>query len=394
MLHQVPSWTNWAGNASCAPARIARPRSVDEVCTGIAATDAAMRVAGAGHSFAPLVATDGLLLDLAEIAGVVRVDAAAGVATVRAGTRISALGAPLRAAGVGLANQGDVDVQAIAGAIATGTHGAGGFGSLATMVRGLRVVLPDGSVAHQDGAAAFALGMLGVIVEVDLAVVPAYRLHERTWHCAYADARAHWDEAAATARNHEFFWLPLHDRCVFKSFTATDAPVSAAVAGREAAPGTVERYLKPERVDWSDRIYPSLRDERFVEMEYAIPAESAWEVLDDVRSLMRDRHPELTWAVEFRQQAGDGLALSPTAGRDVVTISLHAAPADAWQPGFAAAERLCRAAGGRPHWGKLRAIGDEELASLYPRIDEVRAARRLVDPAGRFLNAYLRPLFG
>jgi FAD/FMN-containing dehydrogenase len=77
----------------------------------------------------------------------------------------------------------------------------------------------------------------------------------------------------------------------------------------------------------------------------------------------------------------------------VFTISLHSEPGAAWQAGFAAAEEVLLAAGGRPHWGKLRAISDEESAALYPRLDEFRALRRTVDPAGRMLNDHLRGLF-
>jgi FAD/FMN-containing dehydrogenase len=389
----VPSWSNWAGNVTCRPRQAARPATVAEVQRRVAETALPVRVAGAGHSFAPLCATDGLLLELSALTGVLSVDAARGTATVAAGTRIADLGEPLRAAGVGLANQGDVDTQAIAGAVATGTHGSGDFGSLATIVRSADVVLPSGDLVRQPGeVAALALGLLGVIVSLELAVLPAYRLHERTWHCAYDEAEQQWAAAADGARNLEFFWLPVLDRCVFKrSAASTDEPWGDPPPPPQP-PGTIERYLKPERVDWSHRIYPSERGTRFVETEYAVPAATAFATLSAVRDLMQTQHPELTWAVEFRGQAGDALPLSPTQGRDVVTISLHAVPDDAWQPGFAAAERLLVEAGGRPHWGKLRGIDDEQLAALYPRIEEFRARRREADPAGRLLNDYLRPL--
>ncbi len=366
----VPSWSNWAGNVTCQPRQIARPATVAEVQKLVAAGDLEVRVAGTGHSFSPLCATDGLLLDLSALSGVTSVDPERGTATVAAGTRISDLGEPLRAAGVGLPNQGDVDTQAIAGAVATGTHGSGAFGSLATLVRSAEVVLPSGDLVRQTDAG-LALGMLGVIVALELAVVPAYRLHERTWHCAYDDVEREWAAAAEGARNLEFFWLPTLDRCVFKRFAhSTDEPWGDPPPPPQP-PGTIERYLKPERVDWSHRIYPSERVTRFVEMEHAVPAGTAFETLAAVRALMRERHPELTWAVEFRGQAGDPLALSPTQGRDVVTISLHASPGDPWQPGFAAAERLLVDAGGRPHWGKLTQLGSEELAALYPRLGRV-----------------------
>lgn len=388
----VPSWSNWAGNITCHPRQIARPATVAELQGLVANCDLEVRVAGAGHSFSPLCATDGLLLDLSAVSGVPSVDAERGIATVAAGTRIADLGEPLRAVGVALPNQGDVDTQAIAGAIATGTHGSGAFGSLATLVRAAQVVLPTGDLVRQTDAG-LALGLLGVIVSLELAVVPAYRLHERTWHCAYEDAEAEWAAAADGARNLEFFWLPTLDRCVFKRFAlSTDEPWGDPPPPPQP-PGTIERYLKPERVDWSHRIYPSERVTRFVEMEYAVPAAAAFGTLTAVRTLMRDRHPELTWAVEFRGQAGDVLPLSPTQGRDVVTISLHAQPDDPWQPGFAAAERLLLDAGGRPHWGKLHQLADEPLTGLYPRLDEFQVCRRNLDPTGRLLNSYLRPLF-
>ena len=61
------AWTNWAGNQSCA-ARVATPASEDEVdCRGRGARSpngTGLRPAGAGHSFTPIVATDGAVLEL------------------------------------------------------------------------------------------------------------------------------------------------------------------------------------------------------------------------------------------------------------------------------------------------------------------------------------------
>ena len=62
-------WRNWVGNQSCEPARTASPESEDEVCELVAAAaldGIGVRVAAAGHSFTPVVVTDGLLLDLTE----------------------------------------------------------------------------------------------------------------------------------------------------------------------------------------------------------------------------------------------------------------------------------------------------------------------------------------
>ena len=84
-----------------------------------------VRCAGSGHSFTPVVATSGLLLSLQDYQGIVDVDEARKRVTVKAGTKINAVTRHLKALGLSLVNQGDIDSQAIAGALATGTHGTG-----------------------------------------------------------------------------------------------------------------------------------------------------------------------------------------------------------------------------------------------------------------------------
>src|SRR5579872_282109 len=56
-------WHNWSGSVVAAPARIAAPRSEEELAA-IVRGATRLRVAGAGHSFAPLCATDGTLVRL------------------------------------------------------------------------------------------------------------------------------------------------------------------------------------------------------------------------------------------------------------------------------------------------------------------------------------------
>ncbi len=70
---------------------------------------------------------------------------------VRAGTRIGDIGRALNEIGLSLANQGDIDTQAIAGALSTGTHGTGiGLGCLSSQAVGMRLVQPDGSLLDLD----------------------------------------------------------------------------------------------------------------------------------------------------------------------------------------------------------------------------------------------------
>ncbi|MGH3448007.1 MAG: D-arabinono-1,4-lactone oxidase, partial [Nocardioidaceae bacterium] len=63
-------------------------------------------------------------------------------------------------------------------------------------------------------------------------------------------------------------------------------------------------------------------------------------------------------------------------------------------PYFAAFEAIAKAAGGRPHWGKLHTQDSGQLRELYPRFDDFLAVRERLDPARVFANAYLDQILG
>jgi FAD/FMN-containing dehydrogenase len=397
----MTTWTNWAGNVTATPQRYAAPTTIDalrqEVATA-AARGWSIRVHGAGHSFAPICATDGLLLNLDHLAGIEAIDPATGDATVLGGTRIFAMGEPLLAAGRALANQGDIDRQAIAGAIATGTHGTGpAFTSFSGAVRAVELVTASGDLVWIDTgdrlrAAALAVGMLGVISRVRLTTVPAYRLRQRTMAFSFAETVAQFPDLTATHRNAEYWWVPPLDQCVVKTFDATtDAPY--APPEEEHPPGTLERYLKPEKVDWGFRVYPSTRTIPFVESEYTLPAAAGPTAIAEVRALMQSRFPDVRWGVEYRTVAADDCLLSPTQGAPSVTISVHQVAEEPYEAFMRATEAIFLAHGGRPHWGKLHWLDRAAIDRLYPAADTFRAIRAGLDPGGVFLNAHLRPLF-
>jgi len=385
-------WTSWSGHVRCRPARFVAPRDEAEVAAAVQAVahdGLRVRVAGSGHSFFPLVATDGVLLSLDALAGVAEVDEARREAWVLAGTKLHALGPLLLAHGLALANQGDIDRQALAGALATGTHGTGrGLGSLSTQVRALRAIDPRGEVLTLDEAdgsfdgARAALGLYGVVTRARLALVPAYRLHERVWRTDLDTCLAELDERIAATRHFEFFWYPKPGFAELKALHPTEASPES-VAGREG-----------ERIDWSFRIFPSERDQRFQEMEYAVPVEAARPCFDEIVRLQRERHADVVWPLEYRTLAADTAWLGQAWGRDVVTISLHQDARRPCEPFFRDAERVFAAYGARPHLGKLHWRTRADLAALYPRFEDFVATRRALDPEGRFLNDALAPLFG
>ncbi|MGE0659286.1 MAG: D-arabinono-1,4-lactone oxidase [Reyranellaceae bacterium] len=386
----MASWTNWAGNVECHPARLAEPGDVGEIAALMreaAAQNLPVRVAGSGHSFTPVAACDGMLLSLGRLSGVLKVDRQGQWADIAAGTRIAGLGAALQSAGLALANQGDVDVQALAGAISTGTHGTGReLGSLSTMVRGLTLVAASGDRISIDEAeidvlraASLSLGTFGVVVGVRLALVPAYRLHERVWREPIGQAMERLDEHILGNRHFEFFWLPESDEAECKALHPTpDDPGTALMPG--------------ERIDWSWRIFPSERVRKFVESEWSVPAAVGPQCFAAIRDLMSTRHSDVKWPVEYRTLAADELPLSPAYGRDSVAISIHQGAGRPWEEFFRDAQAIFRGFGGRPHWGKWHSLTARDFAAHYPKWDEFNRLRRRFDLTGRLLTPYLREI--
>lgn len=400
------SWNNWAGNITATPRQIARPASEAEVAALVreaAQSGQSARVVGSGHSFQPLCATDGLLLSLDDLQGVAAVNSASGLATVWAGTKLHALGEPLREAGLALENMGDIDRQSVAGAISTGTHGTGpALRNLSSQVVGLRLVTAAGEIVELsvDGdpslfkAAQVSLGSLGVITQATLRCLPAYRLHERTWAEPFADCMARLDERIAATRHFEFFWVPGEDMAACKALQPVERETWQVSEDPPGLSERLRRYIGPERVDWSHRIFPSERNNRFVEMEFAVPAGDGPACMHEIRALMQEQHPDVQWPVEYRTLAADDGWLSPAYQRESVTISVHQAADLPYADFFADAEAVFRNYQGRPHWGKLHSHTAADFAQLYPRWNDFLALRQELDPAGRFLNGHIRHIFG
>jgi len=387
----VAEWRNWSGKLRAEPREIVRPASEEAVIAEIArAREAGVRIrcVGAGHSHAPLAATDGHLLDLEAFSGVVHADREARTARVRAATRIYQLGVPLREAGLGLVNQGDIDRQAIAGAVATGTHGTGlALGNLASAVVGVRLARADGEVVECSAvrkpelfeAARLGLGAVGVVLALDLAVRDAYRLREAIWLEPLDDVLARVDELAAAHRHFELFWFPGREKAVCKRIDELDGPPEYPLHE-----GT--------RAGWSYEVLPSHRPDLHTEMEYSLPAERGPQCFAELRALVGERFPELAWPLEYRTVAADDVWLSMANARPTASISVHQDAAFDDGPLFRACEEIFLRHEGRPHWGKVHYLDGPTLAERHPQWHDWWRVRDAHDPDGLFLNEALEAL--
>ncbi len=120
--------------------------------------------------------TDGHLIVIDRLNGILDYDAETRQATIGAGSRLGDLGDPLAAIGQGMINLPDIDRQTVAGAIATGTHGTGvTLQALSACVASLRLITPSGEVMDIDStnqdllhAARVNVGALGIVTRVTM----------------------------------------------------------------------------------------------------------------------------------------------------------------------------------------------------------------------------------
>jgi FAD-linked oxidoreductase len=430
----MTQWRNWSGGVAASPRHIAYPNDETALCATVRGADGAVRAIGSGHSFSPVAACDGTLISLDRVSGIVGHDASAPSATVKAGTKIHALGRPLHDLGLGLKNQGDIDRQSIAGALSTGTHGTGReLPCLAAELRAFRLIAADGGAmtcsatenAEIFEAGRVSLGLFGVLSEVTLSLRKAYHLKEEGWTMSASDALRDLAQHRDGNRHFEFFWFPYSDMVVAKKLNETDEPAPAPLTPEQlAARGEamsadqrafqagceIARFIpaanpslhklftqaaagKP-KVRWSHEIFPSPRNVRFNEMEYSVPAGKGADCARELVEIIRGQKIATAFPLEFRFIAKDDIWLSPFFGRDSVSISVHQYHKQPEAGLFGAAEAVFKRYDGRPHWGKMHTAGPRELAALYPRFEDFRSLRRKLDPRGKFLTPYLAAIMG
>lgn len=388
-------WTNWSGSLKFTPQQIVYPKSEPEIVNLVKKTVDAkckIRVAGAGHSSTPLVQTDATLIALDHLQGLVTYNAEKNEATIKAGMRVHDAGEALLKVGLAMHNTGDVDVQMVAGAISTGTHGTGRqLQNLSSMLIGARLVTAAGEEIekHQEDDPEFlqalqvSLGTLGIFTHLRLKLLPAFKLHRREWFTHIDDCLQNLNDLIGQNRNFDFYWYPRNDMAKIRIMNLPGE-------GMQDIPYA---KLDKEMTGWSADILPRTRDLRFDEIEYALPAEAGPDCFKEVRQRIKQKHrQQVGWRVLYRTIAADNAFLSPCYGRASVNISLHHNAVLPYREYFNDIEPIFRAYNGRPHWGKKHNLTGKELFDLYPQLPRFLEIRKQLDPDGLFLNDYLTQL--
>ena len=387
-------WKNWSGSMAFQPGEFAIPESEEQITALIKKAGSEgrnVRVAGAGHSSTPLVRTNGLLISLKHFKGVEAPDSRKNRATVLAGMTVKEAGKDLHRYGLAMHNTGDVDIQTVAGAIGTGTHGTGKeLQNLSSMLVGVRMITGTGEIVDTTiekdpdlfRALRVALGTCGIFLKMRLQLQPTYQLRRKEW-CVPIEKCLENFESLQENRNFDFYWYPRSDMAKIRVMNKEGDPLPEISYGS----------LDFENKGHSHLVLPRSRHLKFDEMEYALPAENGPACFEEVRELVKKKYRKTVgWRVLYRTIKADDSFISSMYGRESVTISLHQnANLPFWQY-FKGIEPIFRKYGGRPHWGKKHTLQAPELKGLFPEWDKFQEYREKLDPDKVFMTPYLNKL--
>jgi len=424
--NRVAPWANWSGNQSSEPSHRAIPKNIDELTQFIKNSKQGIRLVGSGHSFSALVPTNETLMSLAYFNGISHIDKAKKQFDVGANTVLAYVGEELWQSGLSIINMPDINTQTFGGAIATSTHGTGiNYGSMSTQVVEMTFVNGNGEVItcskEKDkdifDAARCNIGALGAVTSLKMQAEEAYHLRERSWMMNLEEGLAQLESLRDSISHFEAYALPHADYILgidierIKSSELLEQKVSNGDAYEtfrtisnvvdkvpwlkrfiiNTACSTVEEEVKTGR---NYQVFGNVRDIRFNEMEYSVPAEDGVNCLREILHAIKSTNSEVIFPIEYRYVKADDIWLSPFYNRDSCSISCHNFHDKDYKKYFALLEPIFRKYNGRPHWGKLHTLTAQEQAANYPKFNDFLAVRKEMDPKGLFANAHIKQVLG
>lgn len=457
--------TNFGGNVQFRPAEIFTPNSVDELLEKLAVTNSKIRVIGSKHAWNSGIETEELIVDLGKLSSI-RIDSKNDqpFVVVGGGCVMRDLVDELTRRGFALPTSGLILEQTIAGATATGTHGSG-KPSLSHFLTAVRMVhYKNGepvatwiSGGNELKAARCSLGCLGIVVEIQIPLIPIYSISEDTVRCrSMAEALDFENEYSLQ----QIFILPTTWRVYAQRrklcANATVSPTSwlyrkywnwglcfgfiAVLKLMLTLPFSSQflrfyyRYIAPcllltnwEVKDRSDKLmviahesFRHLEIELFVRDEHLLPAfEFLVEILrfaDDAKYTLSSEAIELLTRQDLlesvyevggifthhcpicvRKVLADATLISMTAGHDdwySISLITYGSSLDSFSRlAEFVAIALFKCFRARVHWGKWFPYGAKTIVEQYSQLTVFRNVCQRFDPDGVFQNRFTEKLF-
>ncbi len=429
--HRGGTYTNWSGDRQHR-ANWAQPETEAEVARLVADADS-VRVVGSGHSFNDGLATEGLTLSLDRLSGVVDIDRSAKRATVWAGTRLRDLNPLLADEGLAIRSLASHDAQSIAGILSSDVHGTGRLPAhLSDQVVSIRLVDGTGEIHDVSAddelflAAAGGIGAVGIITQVTVQCVDAFRLEQKTEIRDRGWAEDNLERLLAEHDHVSFYAYPFTDLLHVHTWDQTTEPLSRFGDRREAAnetkaaiaaaiigdasahwgllPRTATLAMKLQKgtslVLASFRAFSRSQYHLHQELEVAVPLARVWDDLDATLELYRTRYgherlPFLLVEVRFSPGGHRTLLGAGTEGPSA-WLCLCCNQSGAVGTYFDDVEDWVRRSGARVHLGKWCELLDiNDIAAMHgERFERFQQVRSATDPTGTFLNPFTRRLLG
>lgn len=425
------SISNWAETVEAESKQFRFPEDVNEVVE-LVKTHKKIRCAGALHSCAPLIASEGIIMSLTKLDRIIEVNPETRMVKCQSGVPIHDLCAALAPHGLAMGTLGTIDWQTISGAVMTGTHGGAlTIPSLHDFVRSYTLVKPDGSIAKISkesdptlfSAMAPSMGVFGAVVEMEVEAVPLELLEAKMHVVPFDDLIDNFEDAMESNKYARIVVYPSLGKATIWSANPVPSREAAVANGAVDMPGYVnfrdtnekallEEYLllcKQEKFDEADGCLEKVLESQLfrlkhyvgqynhvlckernngiphADIEFNFDLQKHKDVLRAVKGYC-DQNRVPYYNFEIRTTKQDDALLSCCNGRDAMWIDFQA-KADVSREFFDDIEGILRPIGFRKHWAKGMDNTDPTyVVQQFPRIAEFIALMEEFDPEGKFRN--------
>jgi L-gulono-1,4-lactone dehydrogenase len=386
------------GVRSFKPKHVVDCGSVGEVSRAVTAAASAglrVRTIGLANSWAPELVTPDVSIRLAGLDRIRAIDTARRTVCVEAGMRLGDLTRVLAAHGLCLLSLPFNPNVTVGGAVATATHGTSPkWGTLSDSVASMKLVSAAGEIRDVGPlsppadlrAARAAVGMLGVVVEVELELIqlPWVRLVELPM-----DLPAFIAQASAILPRYEHVWghwILGEDKVQLECLETRALPENGwhpYVSGDTGSWVALRKSPPPASALMVTRGNPR---QVWMSMQYGVALTRLQTVVAHIRESEFARS-NAGRVVEIKFLKGsDRTLLGPNFAQDSVLFNIWwTVDEDIKYDVFAGFESTMRELHAKPHWGKLHRLPDlEYMKRAYSSWKEFEAVRSRMDPTGLF----------
>ncbi|TIA80781.1 hypothetical protein E3P92_00326 [Wallemia ichthyophaga] len=433
---------NWARTFEATPERIYTPHTIADTQLIVEAARRArvrVRAMGVWHSPSDLACSEGWIVIMSGIAGVISIDKEDRTITTHSGTLLRDINQALDVNNLAMPILGSISDQTIAGCLATATHGSGiDHHCMSSYVHSLSILVASGEVLecsrtlhpHLFNATLCSLGATGIILSVVLSVEEKFNLHQVTTAMSfdeYTSSPSSWLDRWRTAPYVKAFWLPQTGGVsLMQSYKAAQntekhqpqAPVSSTLFSFLLQPLLlVKRYVPAiapllshlawrcvfgqhqQRTDTSCNIFNMDCGLLQYTTEWSVPLSQAYECMLELNEWLVDEN-DVDFPLEVRISKADDILLSPAnkhVGNQVETHFMWIGlikykPFNCrvrYRRIFRTFEDILRKYNGRAHWAKHSTQTPQEVGEKYSGLPKFMEIIHKYDEHGIFLNPFI-----